>query len=209
MLGSGPPARPPRSGSDQPPRPPRPGSDQPPRPPRASTIRSPLDSLPTPAPHSVRLSLGTWLASCLFPVIAITYALSRLADVRAHQRAIALIETPDATPVSLDRAVTVTIWIAIASLALPIVLEVVFAILMVKRLNWARTALLIVGLVAVPASLIAVDALSDDAALTNRNYVLIGIAVQALLVLVAAVLMYRPDANIWFRTRPQQTDEAS
>ena len=69
---------------------------------------------------------------------------------------------------------TSPIWIAIASLALPIVLEVVFAILMVKRLNWARIALLVVGLVAVPASLIAVDALSDDAAVTNRNYVLIG-----------------------------------
>ena len=167
-----------------------------------------MDSLPTPTPQSVRLSLWVWLASCLFPMIAITYALSRLTNVRAHQRAIALIETPAATAVSLDRAVTVTIWIAIASLALPIALEVVFAILMVKRQNWARVALLVVGLVAVPASLIAVDALSDDAAVTNRTYVLIGIAVQAVLVLVAAVLMYRPDANIWFRTRPRQVIES-
>ena len=76
---------------------------------------------------------------------------------------------------------------------------------MVKRLNWARIALLVVGLVAVPASLIAVDALSDDAAVTNRNYVLIGIAVQALLVLVAIVLMYRPEANVWFRTKPRRS----
>jgi hypothetical protein len=153
--------------------------------------------------------MWAWLSSCLFPIIAITYALSRLADVKAHQRAIALVETPDATAVSLDRAVTVTVWIAIASLALPIVLEVVFAILMVKRLNWARIALLVVGLLAVPASLIAVDALSDDAAVTNRTYVLIGIAVQALLVLVAVVLMYRPEASVWFRTRPRQVTEST
>lgn len=154
------------------------------------------------------MALVAWLASCLFPMIAITYALSRLADVRAHQRAIALIETPDTTPVSLDRAVTVTIWIAIASLALPIALEVVFAILMVKRQNWARAALLVVGLLAVPASLIAVDALSDDAAVTNRSYVLIGIGLQALLVLAAVLLMYRPEANIWFRTKPRPISEA-
>ncbi len=141
-------------------------------------------------------------------MIAITYAVSRLTDVRAHQRAIALIETPNATAVSLERAVTVTVWIAIASLALPIVLEVVFAILMVKRQNWARIALLVVGVVAVPVSLIAVDALSDDAAVANRSYVLIGIALQALLVLVAIVLMYRPDANVWFRTKPRSAAES-
>ena len=122
VVGPGQPARPPRSGSNRP-TPPLPGPAQPPRPPRASAIRSPLDSLPTPAPQSVRLALWAWLASCLFPMIAITYALPGSPDVRAHQRAIALIETPNATAVSLDRAVTVTVWIAIASLALPIVLR--------------------------------------------------------------------------------------
>lgn len=141
-------------------------------------------------------------------MIAITYALSRLADVRAHQQAIAVIETPGSTAISLERAVTVTVWIAIASLALPILLEVIFAVLMVKRHNWARIALLVVGLVVVPASLIAVDALSDDAAVTNRAYVLIGIGVQALLVLIGALLMYRPEANIWFRTKSRSDSES-
>jgi hypothetical protein len=150
-----------------------------------------------------------WLASCLFPIIAITYAVSRLADVRAHQRAIALIETPNSTAESLDRSVTVTIWIALASLVLPILLEAVFVVLMVKRNNWARIALLVVGLVAVAASVIAVDALSDDAAVTNRTYVLIGIGLQALLVAIAAVLMYRPEASIWFRTKPREVNESS
>ena len=56
-------------------------------------------------------------------------------------------------------------------------------------------------------SLIAVDALSDEAAASNRVYVLIGIAVQALLVLVAALLMYRPEASVWFRTKPRQISE--
>jgi hypothetical protein len=103
----------------------------------------------------------------------------------------------------------VTIWIALASLVLPILLEAVFVVLMVKRNNWARIALLVVGLVAVAASVIAVDALSDDAAVTNRTYVLIGIGLQALLVAIAAVLMYRPEASIWFRTKPREVNESS
>jgi hypothetical protein len=153
--------------------------------------------------------MWTWLASCLFPMIAITYAVSRLADVRAHQHAIALIETPDSTAESLDRAVNVAIWIAVASFVLPILLEAVFAVLMAKRQNWARIALLLVGLVAIAASVIAVDALSDDAAVTNRTYVLIGIGLQALLVLIAVGLMYRPEASVWFRTKPRPVSEPS
>jgi hypothetical protein len=80
---------------------------------------------------------------------------------------------------------------------------------MAKRLNWARIALVVVGLVAVAASVVAVDALSDDAAFTNRTWVLVGIGLQALLVLFAAVLMYRPEANIWFRTKPRQVSDSS
>jgi len=153
--------------------------------------------------------MWSWLASCVFPMIAVTYAVSRLADVQVHQRAIALTETPRATAESVDRAVTVTIWIAVASLVLFILLEAVFAVLMAKRQNWARIALLVIGLAAVPASVIAVDALSDDAAVANRTYVLIGIGLQALLVLIAAVLMYRPEASVWFRTKPREVSESS
>jgi len=86
--------------------------------------------------------MWAWLASGIFPVIAIVYAVSRLSDVRAHQRAIAVIETPNSTAASLDRAVDVTIWIALAALALPVLIEIVLAILMVKRRAWARIGLM-------------------------------------------------------------------
>lgn len=168
-------------------------------------MRSPLDALPTPAPPSVRFSLGAWLASCIFPLIAVTYALSRMSDVRAHQRAIALAETPDSTATSLDRVVNVTVWIALAAMILPVIIEVVFAILMVKRVAWARIGLLAIGVLAVPASLIAVDALSDDQAVTNRTWVVVGVGIQALLALIGAILMYRREANVWFNTRPKPT----
>jgi len=150
--------------------------------------------------------MWAWLASTVFPLIAITYAASRMSDVQAHQRAIALTQTPNATAESLDRVVTVTVWLALAALAVPVLIEVVFAILMVKRTAWARIGLLIIGILALPGSLIAVDALSDDAAVANRVYVLIGIGVQALLALVGALLMYRPAANLWFNTRPRPKD---
>ena len=164
-----------------------------------------MDALPTPAPQAVRFSLGAWLASCIFPLIAVTYAVSRMSDVRAHQRAIALAETPDSTATSLDRVVNVTVWIALAAMILPVIIEVVLAILMAKRLAWARIGLLIIGVLAVPASLIAVDALSDDQAVTNRTWVLVGVGIQALLALIGALLMYRREANVWFSTRPQPT----
>ena len=119
-------------------------------------------------------------------------------------------EIPNTTAESLERAVSVTVWVAVGSLALVILLLAVFAVLMVKRQNWARIALMVVGVMSVPASVIAVDALSDDAAVTNRTYVLIGIGLQALLILIAAVLMYRPVANIWFSTKPpRQGGESS
>ena len=54
-----------------------------------------------------------------------------------------------------------------------------------------------------PASLIAVDALSDDQAVTNRTWVVVGVGIQALLALIGAILMYRREANVWFT--PDQT----
>jgi hypothetical protein len=145
------------------------------------------------------------LASCIFPLIAVTYAVSRMNDVRAHQRAIALAETPDSTATSLDRVVNVTVWIALAVMILPVIIEVVLAILMARRVAWARIGLMIIGVLAVPASLIAVDALSDDQAVTNRTWVVVGVGIQALLALIGALLMYRREANVWFSTRPKPT----
>lgn len=146
--------------------------------------------------------MWAWLASTIFPMIAITYALSRMSEVREHQRAIALAKAPDSTAASLDRSVNVTVWIAVAALAVVVAVVMILAILMVKRRAWARIGLLVAGVVEATVSLIAVDALSDDAAAVNRTYVLIGIGLQVLLALIGAILMYRPAANTWFNTRP-------
>ena len=181
-----------------PPAGPRP--DKPVRPSTASAIRSPLDILPTPAPRSVLLSSWTWIASGLIPLLAIIYSFTKLDDVRAHLRATAVAETPTATEASLDRVVDVTVLTAIAALAAPIVVVIALAIVMVKRQNWARIMLLLIGLAAVPAAALAFEALSEDAPADVHNLT-IGIAVQALVILAAVVLMFRPSANRWFRTR--------
>jgi hypothetical protein len=169
------------------------------RPSTASSIRSPLDRLPVPAPRSVIASLWIWIISCLVPLVAIIYSVTRLDDVRAHLRATAMIEDPSATAESLDRVVNVTMWIALAALAVPVVVEIILAIVMANRRNWARVLLLLAGLLGIPAAAIAFGALSDDAA-ASKNNLAIGIAVQALLVVVAIVLMFVPSANHWFRT---------
>jgi len=179
-------------------RPPRP--EKPERPSTASGIRSPLDTPPPPTPRSVIASLWSWIASCLVPLAAIAYSITRLDDVRATLRATAVVESPDATAESLDEVVDVTIWIALAALAAPAVIVTILALLMVNRRNWARILLLLFGLISVPAAAIAFGALSDDA-VASKNNLAIGIAVQALLVLIASVLMFLPSANLWFRTR--------
>jgi hypothetical protein len=183
---------------EDPPVHPRP--QMPARPSTASAIRSPLDVLPVPAPRCVVASTWIWIASCLVPLLAIIYSVTRLDDVRAHIHATAVIEDPTATAESLDRVVNVTMWIALAALAVPAVVEIVLALLMVNRRNWARVLLLLVGLLGIPAAAIAFGALSDDAA-ASKNNLAIGIAVQALLVVVAIVLMFLPSANHWFRSR--------
>ena len=128
-----------------------------------------------------------------------------MSAVRDHQRAVALADGTNYTATSLERAVDVTVWIALAAMILPVIVEVVFAVLLVKRLAWARIGLMVTGALAVAASLIAVDALSDDQAVTNRTWVLVGVGIQALLALIGAVLMYRREANVWFTTRPKAT----
>lgn len=134
------------------------------------------------------------------PLAAIAYSVTRLDDVRANLRATAVMESPDATAASLDEVVDVTIWIALAALAAPAVIVIILALLMVNRRNWARILLLLVGLISVPSAAIAFGALSDDA-MASKNNLTIGIGLQALLVLIASVLMFLPSANLWYRTR--------
>jgi len=170
------------------------------RPSTASQILSPLDNIPAPAPISVVVSMWAWIFSCVVPLLAIVYSLTRLDDVRTHLQGTALIETPDKTAESIDRVVTITVSIALVSLAVPIIFEIILAILMVNRRNWARMMLLLFGLIGIPAAAIAFGALSDDGA-ANKNNLTIGISVQALLVLFAIIVMFLPSANYWFRTR--------
>jgi hypothetical protein len=174
------------------------------RPARTTYLRSPLEDLADPAPRSVRVSLWVWIASSIPPLLAIILTLTRLTEVRAHLSATALAETPDLTAASLVRIVTVTIWVAVAALAVPIVLQVALALVMVNRGNWARFALPLVGLLALPVAVVAFEALSDETALTNHSNMIIGISVQAALVLIAVVLMFVPSSRAWFRSRPRK-----
>lgn len=159
-----------------------------------------MDALPAPTPRSVIASTWIWITSCLVPLAAIIYSVTRLDQVRAHIHATAVAEDPAATAESLGRVVDVTMWVALGALAVPVVVEIVLAVLMVNRRNWARVLLLLIGLIGIPAAAIAFGALSDDAA-ASRNNLAIGIAAQALLVVVAIVLMFLPSANHWFASR--------
>lgn len=170
------------------------------RPSLSAGIRSPLEFVPLPTPRSVVVSLWMWMLSCVVPLIAIVYAVTRLDAVREHLRVAAVTQTPDATADSLDRVVSVTVLIALVALAVPAILTIILALLMVNQRNWARILLLLVGIAGIPAVGLASGALSDRGT-DWQNNLAIGVLAQTILVLLAAVLMFLPSANRWFRDR--------
>lgn len=170
------------------------------RPMTGSSIRFANERVPSPAPATVVTSMWAWIISCAVPLLAIIYSLVLITEIRAHLLATATEKDPTASVETLEKVVTITVWIALGVLIATVVLQIVLAVVMINRRGWARYPLLLVGLVGVPAAGVAFGALSDDAA-ASRGNLSIGISVQAIMVLAGAILMFLPTANYWFRTR--------
>ncbi len=141
-----------------------------------------------------------WLASGLIPVLGLVYALTRFSDISEHLKAAARAADPTASVETISRISSVTALTGLLALAVPVILQIMLALLMINRHGWPRYFLIIVGLVGVPAAAVAFGALSDESTQTQNNAE-IGVAVQTVLVLLAIVLMFLPTANSWFRTK--------
>lgn len=178
----------------------RPLAEQPTRPERQSHIRSPFEEGPPPAPASVVTSMWLWIASGLVPVLGLVYSLTRFTEVSEHLKEAARVADPAASADAIDKVANVTALIAMLALAVPVILQIVFALLMVNGRSWARFMLIFVGVLELPAAAIAFGALSDEGEQTQNNLE-IGIGIQAVLVLLAIVLMFLPGANLWYRER--------
>ena len=139
-----------------------------------------------------------WLASGLVPLLGLVYAITRFSDISEHLKTVARSAEPTASAETINRIASVTALIALLTLAVPVIVEIVLALLMVNGRGWARYLLIIIGFVGVPAAAIAFGALSDEGAQTKNNLE-IGIGIQAVLIVTAIVLMFLPSANRWFR----------
>ena len=141
-----------------------------------------------------------WIAAGIIPVLGLVAALTRFTEIGEHLREAARTADPGATAEAISRAAGVTVLAALLALAVPVIVQIVLALLMVNRRGWARILLAIVGLLGLPVAVIAFGALSDESPQTQRNLE-IGISLQAVLIVLATVLMFLPAANRWFSGR--------
>lgn len=126
-------------------------------------------------PTTVRASFWLWIASVVISLIAAIVALSsgQYAEVNAGDNA--------------DVARAVAPWGLLGGAILGSALRVLFAVFLLRGKNWARIVLLIVAII---------TALAGTGTVIGGNV----FALLALLVTIAAaVLMYVPSSNAYFR----------
>lgn len=132
----------------------------------------------TARPATVTASFWLWIASVVLSAISILTSLVNgtyaFIDIGGNQQVAAAVG-PAA---------------AIIGLAVGATLRILFAVYMLRGRNWARIVLLILAIIAVLAGL---------PAFATGNIVDILIVVVAI---AAAVLMYLPASNPYFRRRP-------
>jgi uncharacterized membrane protein YcjF (UPF0283 family) len=151
-------------------------------------------------PRALARSMGWWIASWIVGAVVTGYVITRRDELLLEIEQAAQADQPTITAESLDRVVNVSLYAALGGVLLIMVIEVILALVMRRRHNWARVLLALVGLLSLPAFFVAQELLATDAPLQS-NYVQLGFAVQSLLVLLAVVTMFAPSANAWLRLR--------
>jgi hypothetical protein len=175
-----------------------PDDEMPARPPRWGDVPSPLDDVPEPMPTSVVVSVWLWITSAVVAAATLIYAVFRLDERQAAFEADVLAREPDISTSNLDGVVTILTAASIGGLALPAILQVVLAIAMSRGRNGARIALGVVGILSLPAVLIAGGTLAGPGSMLT-NYVELGTIVMLAVMVAALVAMFLPSANGWFR----------
>lgn len=133
------------------------------------------------APSTVRASFWLWIASVVISAIAVVVTLAVGVP--------ATVDTGSGTSATTVSGTAVVIT-AVLSLVVGGGLRVLFAIFMLRGRNWARIVLLVVAAITVLAGFSAI--------LTGDIIQLLAL----IIVIVAAVLMYLPASNAYFRKRP-------
>jgi hypothetical protein len=121
------------------------------RPAVTSDLAPPLPRTRAPHPATVRATAALWWAGCLAAVTGISTALLDLASLRDRLAALATAEDP-ATPADLVAdGVQATIALVLGGVALLVAVSLVWTALLLRGRGWARWALLLTAVPAVPA----------------------------------------------------------
>lgn len=144
-------------------------------------------------PRPVTVSFWLWVASFVVGLLAIAYSLSRFDEL--HQRLADTVraQEPGIGGELLNRAVDITLYIGLGGPTAVILLQLLLAVLMRARRNWARVLLAVLAVVGIAGAVFSLVTVAEQAR--------VAVLVQALLIVVATVLMSLPAASTWFRQR--------
>ncbi len=156
-----------------------------------------LRSNPAAAPSTLLTSVWLWITSSVLGGVAVAYAVAHLGARREQLRLWATSTDAALTTTRVDTIVTLVIVAALVGIALPMVLQLVFALVLRSGRSWARVVLTVLSLITIPALIVAAPTLAVDG--SASNYVVLGSALALLLVVMALIFMFLPSSSRWLR----------
>lgn len=148
-------------------------------------------------PDQVTTSCWLWIVGFLAGLAAAVVALTRLDELEAELKLtlqdVVTSRQLSITPEQLDSVVEAVLLATLAAIVVLIVLQVLLVALLRARRGWARGLLMVTVLLSAPVLFVAQDLVTGQARL--------GFLLQAVLMVLGAILMYVPDSNAWYRRR--------
>jgi len=166
----------------------------PPRPAVTSDLAPPVARARLPRPATVRATAALWWAGSLAAATGLSAALLDLGALRDRLAALATAEDPAAPADLVADGVQATIALVLGGVAALVALSLVWTALLVRRRGWARWALLLGAVAAVPALGVAQSVVAGGADLDRWALV-----AAAGLFVVALVPLLSRSARAWFR----------
>lgn len=151
-------------------------------------------------PAAMRASLGCWAGGTLACLVGLYLSLLDLRGERAALVDTALQAEPDAGAELVNQAVDIMLYGALGATAFLAGLQALLAMVTRLRRRWARVLLALGAVLNVPVVLLAIGVASDRAGWA--------FLAELGLMLPAAVAMFLPGANRWFRRRPSPRNPA-
>ena len=168
----------------------------PPRPSTASAVPLPLPAAGPPRPGTVLLAAALWWAGTLAAATGLVAMLLDRAALDARLTATATAEDPTASAGLVADGVRALVLTVVGSVALPVLVSLVWLALVLRRRSWARWALLVTLLPVLVALDVAQSVAAGDADLDR-----VALVAAAGLFLLAVVALFLPSARRWSRAR--------